>query len=164
MKGKCTKMIRPGDKIGGRTVLRSMYLPLDRKPKFNSKTEMIWQFPKEPGLWVVCTLQIDLTELFVDNMDIQTIQELADFVVNVIRADPKMVETIIDWKKTAKDDTNEFTVATEVLKSHLEELCQFICTSCALGIPVRKMDGVWVHDDGTDYSCEANHIREIGLK
>ena len=55
-------MIKPGDQIGGRTVLRFMHLPSNRKPKFDPKTEMIWQFPDKPGSWVVCTLKIDLDE------------------------------------------------------------------------------------------------------
>ena len=52
-------MIKPGAKIGGRTVLRAMHLPAGRKPKFDPKTEMIWEFPAKPGSWIVCTLEMD---------------------------------------------------------------------------------------------------------
>jgi len=40
-----------------------MNLPAGRKPKFNPETEMVWEFPANPGSWVVCTLEIDIESL-----------------------------------------------------------------------------------------------------
>lgn len=54
-------MIKPGDDVGGYKVLRAMNLPSERKPKYDPKTEKIWQFPAKPGSWVVCeNIPIDL--------------------------------------------------------------------------------------------------------
>ncbi len=69
-------MIKPGDDIGGYKVLRAMNLPPERKPKYNPKTETIWQFPDHPGLWIVrenipidletCDVFIKIQERFLD--------------------------------------------------------------------------------------------------
>lgn len=67
--------IKPGTKMGGRTVLRVMNLPDGRKPKFDPATEMIWEFPARPGLWAVCTQEIDLGEL---PAMIEVMQEIVD--------------------------------------------------------------------------------------